>query len=177
MSDEPMVRCGGALVVHDGPRRLVWNRISVARWTPCRLWPDRTEAADLGEAVSRGEPLLIILDRRPEPVHVLVEELAGAPPEVTELVSSVEGEVAALQVPQLSWLPNHLAQRGQRFLRDVAATVAHTPTLLLPALIVQPPGTAPDAVWFGLRVRSASWSIDELMAVVDHMVAGHSRAA
>lgn len=172
-----MVRCGGALVVYDGPRRLLWKQISVARWTPWRLWPDRTEAAVVGAAVSRGEPLLIILDRRPEPVHVLVEELAGAPPEVTELVSSVAGEVAALQVPQLSWLPEHLAQRGQRFLREVAAMVAHTPALLLPGLILQAPGTALDSVWFGLRVRSASWSIDELMAVVDHMVAGYTRAA
>jgi hypothetical protein len=170
MSNEPMLRCGGALVVYDGPRRLIWNQISAARWTPSRLWPDRTEAAAVSETVRRGDPLLIILDRRPEPVHALVEELVGAPPEVTALVSSAEGEVAELHIPPLCWLPDHLAQRGQHFLRNVTAEIAHTPPLLLPALILQPPGTT-DAVWFGLRVRSASWSIDEVMAVVDHLVA------
>src|SRR5262245_29079636 len=133
MGDEPMLRCGGALIVYDGPRRLIWNKIGVARWRPCRLWPDSVEAAEITEVWRRGEPLLIILDRRPEPVHVLVEELAGAPPEVTDLVSSVSGEVAELRVPRLSWLPDHLAQRGQCFLQEVAATVAHTPPLLLPS--------------------------------------------
>lgn len=177
MSNEPILRCGPALVVYDGPRRLIWNKIGVARWTPCRLWPDSSEAAAVTEVLRRADPLLIILDRRPEPMHVLVEELAGAPPEVTDLVSSVSGEVAELQVPRLSWLPDHLAQRGQRFLQQVAAEVAHTPPLLLPSLIVQSPGSTPDAVWFGVRVRAASWSIDEVMAVVDHLVAGRRRAA
>src|SRR5690242_4701471 len=153
MRNEPMLRCGEALVVYDGPQRLIWNRISAARWTPSRLWPDRSEAAVVSEAVGRGEPLLIIVDRRPEPVHVLVEELAGAPAEVMGLVSSVEGEVAELQVPRLSWLADHLAQRGERFLQEVMASVAHTPPLLLPSLIVQSSGNRPDAVWFGLRVR------------------------
>lgn len=177
MRNEPILRCGGALVVYDGPRRLIWNKIGVARWMPCRLWPDGSEAAEVAEVLRRGDPLLIILDRRPEPVHVLVEELVGAPPEVTDLVSSVAGEVAELRVPLLSWLPDHLAQRGQRFLQQVAAEVAHTPPLLLPSLIVPAPGSAPDAVWFGVRVRSASWSIDEVMAVVDYMVAARRRAA
>jgi hypothetical protein len=177
MRNEPMLRCGEALVVYDGPRRLIWNQISTARWTPSRLWPDSSEIAAVGAAVSRGEPLLIILDRRPEPVHVLLGELAGAPPEITELVSSAEGEVAELQVPRLSWLPDHLAQRGQHFLQNVTAEIAPTPPLLLPALILQPPGTTADSVWFGLRVRSASWSVDEVMAVVDHMVAGRRHAA
>jgi hypothetical protein len=177
MKDEPMLRCGGALVVYDGPRRLIWNKVGVARWMPCRLWPDSSEAAEVTEVLRRGDPLLVILDRRPEPVHVLVEELAGAPPEVTDLVSSVAGEVAELEVPRLSWLPDHLAQRGQRFLQQVVVEVAHTPPLLLPSLIVQAPGSTPDAVWFGLQVRSASWSIDEVMAVVDYLVVGRRRAA
>lgn len=171
MRNEPMVRCAGALVVYDGARRVIWNQVSAARWRPSRLWPNPTEAAEVRDAVRRAEPLLIVLDHRPEPVHVLAEELAEAPPEVTALAGSATGEVAALEIPRLDWLPEHLARRGQRFLREVAATVAHRPALLLPALILQPPDGA-EPVWFGLRVRSASWSTDELMAVVDHMLAG-----
>jgi len=134
MSNESMLRCGGALVVYDGPHRLIWNRISAARWTPTRLWPNR---AVVTESISRGDPLLIILDRRPEPVHVLAEELAAAPQEITDLVCSVAGEVAELRIPRLNWLPDHLGERGQRFLQDVAATVARSPTLLLPSLILE----------------------------------------
>jgi hypothetical protein len=176
MSTEPMLRCGGALVVYDGPHRLIWNRISAARWTPTRLWPNRTEAAVVTESMSRGDPLLIILDRRTEPIHVLVEELATAPREVTDLVCSVAGDVAELRIPRLCWLPDHLVERGQRFLQDVAATVARSPRLLLPSLILEERDNTPDTVWFGLRVRSASWSVDEVKSVVDHLRAGRRRA-
>jgi hypothetical protein len=159
MGQEPMQRCAGT-----------------ARWTQLDSGPTPTEAAEVTQAARRGEPVLIVLDRRPEPKHVLAEELAEAPPEITALVTSVAGEVAQLDIPPLRWLPGHLAERGRRFLHEVTATVAHTPALLLPALILRPPeGT--DPVWFGLRVRSASWSIDELMAAADHMMRERRRAA
>jgi hypothetical protein len=162
-----MVRCENTLVIYDGSRRLIWKQISTARWAPRRLWPSATEATTVAEAVRRGDPVLIILDRRPEPIHALVDELAQAPPEITDLVSSVSGDVAELRLPRLTWLPRSLSVRGHAFLDGMDLTVTHTPALLLPALMLQPPRANTDNVWFGLRARNANFSIDELMAVTD----------
>ena len=167
--NEPMVRCGNALVVQDGSRRLIWKQISASRWAPRRLWPSATEATTVAEAICRGDPVLIILDRRPEPIHALVNELAQAPPEITDLVSAVSGDVAELRVPRLTWLPSSLSARGHAFLDGLDLAVRHTPALLLPALLLQPPRTNTDNVWFGLRARNTSFSIDELMAVIDSL--------
>jgi hypothetical protein len=162
-------------VVFDGPARLVWHRAGPDRWTLAGLWPSESEATEVAEIISRGGPLLVIFDRRPEPVYVLAEELAEAPPAVAALAPASDRDVAELRVPRLTWLPEQLQRRGQRFLRDATDLVARTPAPLLPPLVLEAAREAPANVRFALRVRAGYWSDADLAAVVDHTFGRHHR--
>lgn len=166
-----MLRCGAVVVVFDGLDRLLWKRIAVDRWTPSGLWPSDCDAADVREVLDRGEPLLVILDRSADPVPVLVEELISAPPVVTDLVCTVEGDVAELRIPRLDWLPDQLRERGPRFLHQASRDLARRPALLTPSLVLDEDGDH-TKVRFGLRQRSTDWRPNDLSAVVSHAFAG-----
>ena len=166
-----MVRCGAVVVVFDGLDRLQWKRIAVDRWTPIGVWPNGSDAADIREVMDRDAPLLVILDQYVDPVPVLVEELASAPAAVTDLVGTVEGDVALLRIPRLDWLPDQLRERGERFLHQASRDVARRPALLTPPLVLDEDGDE-ATVRFGLRLRTMDWRPDDLSAAVSHAFAG-----
>jgi hypothetical protein len=165
---EPMMRCDGVLVVFDGPARLRWRRTGPDRWTPYVLWPDQAQAEEMNAVLGRGEPVLIVLDLRAEPVYLLAEELAAAPPEIASLVRTLEGGVADLRIPRLAWLPDQLRLRGQRFLRDALDLVAATPAPLVAPVLLEPFGDAPRSVRFALCTGPVGWSRADLSAMVAH---------
>lgn len=166
-----VVRCGAVVVVFDGLDRLLWTRIDVARWTPSGLWPSGSEATEIREVLDRGERLLVVLDQSAEPVPVLADELRSAPPAVTDLVHTVEGDVAELRIPRLNWLPDQLRERGERFLHQTSRDVARRPALLTPPLVLDEDGDD-STVRFGLRRRPMDWRPDDLLAAVSHAFAG-----
>jgi hypothetical protein len=163
-----MVRCGAVVVVFDGLDRLQWKRITAGRRTPSGIWPNDSEAAEIAEVLERGEPLLVILDQSADPVPVLVEELRSAPSTVTDLVSTVEGDVAELRIPRLDWLPDQLRERGHRFLHQVSRDLARRPALLTPPLVLDEDGDR-TTVRFGLRKRPSAWRLNDLPAAVSHV--------
>ncbi|HET9139275.1 hypothetical protein [Actinophytocola sp.] len=165
----PMLRHGKALIVFDGPRRLIWQRIGAARWRPRRLWPNPTETAEVLDTINQGDPVLIILDRHPQPVPVLADELAAAPAAVTDLAGALTGDVADLHIPTLTWLPHSWTRHGQRFLQHAAEQLTHRPALLMPPLLLHSADPPAATLWFGLRTHPRPWTAAELTALVEHL--------
>ncbi|MEV6699353.1 hypothetical protein AB0M68_19650 [Streptomyces sp. NPDC051453] len=162
----PTHRFGDVLVVIDGPRRLRWSGPQDGSATPVELWPDATQRQDIEHHLHRKAPLLAIVDHDRGPVPLFAEEITTATAELAPLIWD-EGDIAALDIPLLDWLPAPLRARGEAFLDRARAQRAATPRPLLPDLIVEDHADSPARI--ALRTSARPLAEHELAVTAEHL--------
>jgi hypothetical protein len=168
MPSSPIARYGDVLVVVDGADRVTWRRTGLAEWVPCGVWPDEHQSAEVHRHLAHGGPLLAVLAATKATVPLLDEQLAEAPPAVAALAQQASGDLAALHIPALDWLPADLRRRGLRFVRDGAERAARTPAPLLPAIVLDEPDQHAPHVRFAHRLAPCPHLRRDLPAIVEH---------
>ncbi|WP_372411715.1 hypothetical protein [Streptomyces luteireticuli] len=165
-----MTRCGNAVVVREGPQRLLWHHRGGGTWIPCGLWPERRHREQLSAHLACGCPLLVVLDGAAA-VPVLREEWQHAPEPLRAalgVAAEPGAEVVELTVPFLDWLPAEHRRRGADFLSRTDALLARRPAALLPPLLLDHGEPAPGQprIRFARRRPSAVLTPGHLAAVV-----------
>ncbi|WP_392671516.1 hypothetical protein [Streptomyces sp. LN785] len=174
MTSCPAVRCGRALVVVEGPGRLLTRRTGPAVWTVDGVWPSAEEAVEVAGRIAGGEPLLVVLGRDAVQVPFFAEELDGIPQGV-RAERSPDG-LTDLHVEALDWLPVHLRTRGERFLAGARRTIARTPKVLLPPVLMDEGDSAHPHVRFALPTRAVALTEPDLERIVAHIFADRQPA-
>lgn len=170
MSLSPTMWCGGTLVIFDGPKRLAWSTTPPGQWSPISLWPTPRQAERVVDRLRAGGNVLVLMEQDQTSVPMFVEEAMRFPGRSTARMTT-DGVITELHIPALDWLPGPLRDRGLRFLRETASSIRQRPDLLLPHLLVDEPGQAPDNLRFA-RIRSPhSFTDDRLRSAVDHLFA------
>jgi hypothetical protein len=180
-----MMRFNKALVVFEGPARIIWHNGGNGEWTPTGIWPGPRQRAVLEEHLGQGAPLLIVLDDPNATVSVLREELERAPQELHATLAHQEtaganteearhpDEMSELRVPFLDWLPDSLRERGADFLAESEETLARTPLALLPVLLTErKPEHRASQVRFARRLLPGALTSTRLSAAVRHLFPG-----
>lgn len=168
MRATPTARHGDALAVIDNERRMRWHRPDPVTWVPAGVWPSAEDALSIHRHLDSGLPLLVILDGPQTTVRLLIEELAGAAPDVVARVACGTREPALVRIPALDWLPEDLRRSGLAFL-DVSAEHAHSiPPVLRPPLVLSTSDPAAPHVRFAHRLRKGFNLDDHLHALVEH---------
>ena len=172
MTSHATLRSGDALVVFEGPKRIVWGRASHDLGTLRELWPDARQDAEVRRRIAAGEPLLVILDKPDPVVSLLAEELVGAPPALAALADAPAGELVRLRIPTLDWLPDDLRRRGRRFLAASIERTSAIPRALLPALVFDKPDASTPHVRFAHRLNARVRLDYDIDAIVKHCFGG-----
>jgi hypothetical protein len=168
MSSSPIACFGDALVVLDGADRVTWRRTGLAEWAPSGVWPDEQQAAAVRRHVAQGGPLLVVLAGTKATVPLLDEQLADAPSAVAALAQQPTGDLAALHIAALDWLPADLRRRGLRFVRESAERVARMPAPLRPAIVLSEPVANLPSLRFAHRLAPCPHLRRDLPAIVEH---------
>jgi hypothetical protein len=172
MSSSPILRRGNTLVVFDGPRRLLWSAPEPGRHTPTGLWPAPGQAAEVLDHLADGGNVLVVLDQERFTVPMYSDEAARIPAELAARTTiTSDGVLSELHLTALDWLPEHLRQRGRRFLQQAGRLIAEHPDLLLPPLLLEEPGPEPSNLRF-VRLRSARpFDQDRIASLGDRLFA------
>jgi hypothetical protein len=166
MSPPAAIECDDALIVFEGPRRIRHQSA-----TSFELWPDAGEAQEVRDRIESGRPMLVILGGPHADATVLIEQFAGAPPALAELVQAIARDLSPIPVPALDWLPNDVRDRGLRFLRASTLRVRRTPALLCPTLYLENRDPTCPHVRFAHLSRVAVQTELELSLVVAYAFA------
>jgi hypothetical protein len=166
MSLPAAIEYDDALIVFEGPRRIRHQSA-----TSFDLWPDAGEAEEVRDRIESGRPILVILGGPQAEATVLTERFAGAPPALAELVHAIARDLSPIPVPALDWLPNHVRDRGLRFLRASTLRVRRTPALLCPTLSLDDRDVACPHVRFAHLSRVGVQTERELALVVAYAFA------
>jgi hypothetical protein len=177
VTTDAITRCGDAVAVFEGPRRIQWSRRGPAEWIPLSVWPDEDELRDMRRHLSQQRRLLVILDEPLTVVPLLAEELAAAGDAVITLVEDREGEPVYVRIQALDWLPCELRQRGLRFLEASTQHAATIPIPLRPALVLEDPKVGDSHVRFAHRLRSSMTLDHHMSAIIDKAFATSGQAA
>lgn len=177
MTTDAITRCGDAVAVFEGPRRIQWSRRGPAEWIPMSIWPDPEALRDMRSHLSQQRRLLVILDEPLTVVPLLAEELAAAGDAVMALVDDRRGEPVYVRIHALDWLPYELRQRGLRFLEASTQHAATIPVPLRPAVVLEDPEVSDSHVRFAHRLRSSVTLDHHMSAIIDKAFATGGQAA
>ncbi|WNI15075.1 hypothetical protein [Actinacidiphila sp. ITFR-21] len=147
---DPCREVGAALIVLEGPRRILWERRGPACWRPARLWPSPAERRGLADHIGAGRPLVVVLEELPCAVEVLPEELRRAPGPLAALARPGGDGPAAIDIPPLDWLPEPIRARGRAFAACGPELIRANPELRLSALVFEPAGDRSGPVRFAV---------------------------
>jgi hypothetical protein len=166
MSLPAAIDCDDVLVVFEGARRIRHRSA-----TSVDLWPDAEEAEAVRDRIEGGRPILVILGGPQAEATVLIEQFAGAPPALAELVHAIARDLSPIPVPALDWLPSHVRDRGLRFLRASTMRIRRTPALLCPALSLEARDVTCPHVRFAHLPRAGAQTERELSLVAAYAFA------
>jgi len=166
----PTERFADVLVIFEGSRRIAWHPLGNGCSTPTAVWPDTSQQAALEQHLQANLPALIILDHDPdaEPVPLLPEEASAVPSDLRQLVTP-DGDLWQLRLPRLQWLPAHLREAGQDFLRESIAQAGIIPAPLLPDLLVD--SAIGGSVRFAWRTKPSPLPDQRLQDVTRYLFA------
>ncbi|MDF6043836.1 hypothetical protein LRD69_17210 [Streptomyces sp. JH14] len=167
MTSYPAVRCGRALVVVEGPGRLLTRRTGPASWTVDGVWPPAAEAVEVADRIGAGDPLLVVLGHGAGQLPFFAEELDGIPPRV-RAEQGPDG-LTDLRVEALDWLPAALCARGERFLAGARSTIGRTPKALLPPVLMDEGDSAHPQVRFAFLTRAVALEERDLERIVAYI--------
>jgi hypothetical protein len=168
MSLPPAIKCGDALIVFEGARRIRWRRSERSSHASVVLWPDPLEALEVRRRLERGWPILVILGGPQAEAALLTEQYAQAPPALAAVARTIATDMTGMPVPALDWLPVGLRNRGLRFLRASSERVHRTPAPLCPSLQLDERDLTVPHVRFAHVVRESAQSERDLELVVAH---------
>lgn len=147
---DPCREVGDALIVFEGPRRILWEQRGPACWRPARMWPSPAEQDMVAEHIGRGRPLVVVVEELPCIVQVLPEELERAPLSFTGLSPLTTDGQAAIPIPPLDWLPEPLRARGLDFASRGPEMIRANPKLRLSTFVFDPVGDDAHPVRFAM---------------------------
>lgn len=178
MTTDAITRCGDAVAVFDGPRRIHWHRCGPCEWIPLSIWPDEEERREIWRHIADGRPLLVVLDESLSVVPLLLEELAAAGDAV---IARVEGrhhrDPMHVRIRALDWLPDDLRRRGLHFLEASVRQAAGIPVPMRPALVLEDPEPAGSPVRFAHRLRSSATLDHHMDAIIAQAFSNGGQAA
>jgi hypothetical protein len=168
MSLPPAIKCGGALIVFEGARRIRWRHGEHAGPARPVLWPDPFEALEVRRRLERGRPILVVFGGPQAEAALLTEQYAQAPPALAAVARTIATDMTGVPVPALDWLPVALRNRGLRFLRTSSERAHRTPAPLCPSLQLDERDLTVPHVRFAHVVRESAQSEHDLALVVAH---------
>lgn len=178
MHSSPILRHGNTMLVLDGPPRLLWSATHPGHYAPCGLWPSPAEAADVLDHLAAGGNVLVMLDEEESTIPMYVEEAAAVPAELADRIKvTTDGPLAYLRLSALDWLPDHLRQRGLRFLHDTDRMLAGLPDALLPPLLLEEPSPEMPNLRFARLRTVRTLTEDRLLPLSDHFFAPAASAS
>jgi hypothetical protein len=165
MSPSPLIRIGDVLVALEGRARLSWRADPTTGWMPAALWPDRAQGERVRRHIAEGRPMLIVMTGAADSVPLLEEQRDGMPTSLVPFVRDVPGDLPALCIPALDWLPDDLRQRGLKF---VVCSADSLPDALQAPLILENTDPAMPNVRFAHRLAPCPHLRRDLPAIVTH---------
>ena len=164
MTTDAITRCGDAIAVFEGPRRIQWSKSGPAAWNPLGVWPDALQLREMRRHIAQERTLLVVLDEPVRIVALVADELAAPADAASTLPKERSGEREGVRIAALDWLPGELRHRGLRFLDASVRHAARIPVPLRPALVLEAPKVSASHVRFAHRIRPS--------AALDHNMAG-----
>jgi hypothetical protein len=170
----------GALVIHEGPRRLRWNhqpggRASVLagqNGPPLRrivdqVWPDPTTQGHIRRQIEHGQKVVVIFDAA-DPVVTIPAECLPTVPAGAVVRSKSDCGTVDLAVPLFTWLSPADRARGEAFAVHVRSMARRLPVTARPPLLVEG-----SLVGTGIPLRfvfeSRAMTIDLIRQVIAHL--------
>jgi len=172
MHSSPTLRHRNTLVVLEGPSRLLWSAAQPGHFALSGLWPSPAEAARVLDHLADGGNVLVMLGEEDSTIPMYVEEAAAIPAELAGRIKvTTDGPLAYVHLSALDWLPDHLRQRGLRFLRDTDRMLASLPDALLPPLLLEEPSSEVSNLRFARLRTVRTLTEDRILPLSDHFFA------
>ncbi|POX43752.1 hypothetical protein C3488_35255 [Streptomyces sp. Ru72] len=119
-----------------------------------------------------GGNVLVMLSEENSTVPMYVEEAAAIPAELADRIEvTTDGALAYLHLTALDWLPDHLRQRGLRFLRETVRVLASLPDAFLPPLLLEEPSSEASNLRFARLRTVRTLTEDRILPLSDYLFA------
>ena len=170
----------GALVIHEGTRRLRWAHLRAAaapvaggpHAPPVRrlvdwVWPDPTTQAQIRRQIEHGRRVVVVFDDT-DPVVTVPAECVPTVPSGAVAREGPDRGTVSLSIPPFTWLSPTDRARGEAFSANAQSNTGGIPHSARPPLLVEGAlvGTE-EPLRFVFQTRSMT--IDVIRQVVRHL--------